>query len=60
MYTGAFYGAVQGHGSLIFECTSSSSSDEVHVFYSDVELSYKSDSDHGLLYLRPCMSHLPR
>ena len=45
MYTGAFYGAVRKHGYLIFESLSSSASDEAHVFESDIELSYESDSD---------------
>ena len=45
MYTIAFYGAVRKHRCLIFESSSSSSSDEVHVFHSDNELSYKNDGD---------------
>ena len=45
MITRAFYVTLRKHGNLIFESSTSSTSDETHALDSDIELRFDSDSD---------------
>ena len=45
MNNGAFCSTVRKYGFLIFESSTTSSSDEAHDFDLDIELGYDSDSD---------------